>query len=394
MVVMQGICLLGATGSIGQSTLDIIAQHPDKFRLISASANESVDKMASICRQFKPKRVVMGTEKARDELAAQCSDFPISFEWGEEALESIASDSAVDQVMAAIMGFAGLKPTLAGVRAGKRILLANKESLVTAGKLFMDEVARHDVMLLPIDSEHNAIYQSLPQTHSGAHKKDVTKIVLTASGGPFRSWSLEEMTSVTPEQACKHPNWSMGQKISIDSASLMNKGLELIEACWLFDVTPNDVDVVVHPESIIHSMVSYRDGSVIAQMGNPDMKIPIAYGMTWPNRVETQVPSLNLVEIGQLNFEAPDLSRFPNLRLAADAWFMGGTAMAVLNAANEVAVAAFLNRQISFLDIAKVNEQVLSATNVVTVNSLDDVFEADLSSRQLSLDMISRGNFL
>jgi 1-deoxy-D-xylulose-5-phosphate reductoisomerase len=393
MALMQGICLLGATGSIGQSTLEIIAQHPDKFVLINASANESVDKMAEICRRFKPQRAVMGSEKACNELAQQCQGLATSFEWGEAALESIASDSAVDQVMAAIMGFAGLKPTLAGVRAGKRTLLANKESLVTAGRLFMDEVARHDVTLLPIDSEHNAIYQSLPQTSTGAHKQDVSKIILTASGGPFRTWSLDDMSSVTPAQACKHPNWSMGQKISIDSASLMNKGLELIEACWLFDVTPNEVDVVVHPESIIHSMVSYRDGSVIAQMGNPDMKIPIAYGMSWPDRVETNVAPLNLIDVARLNFESPDLLRFPNLKLAADAWFMGGTAMAVLNAANEIAVAAFLNRQIGFLDIAKLNEQVLTVANIVAVNTLDDVFEADRYSRHLALDMISRGKF-
>ena len=390
---MQGICLLGATGSIGQSTLDIIAQHPDKFVLISASANESVSKMAEICHRFKPLRVVMGTEKARDELALLCIGLSISFEWGVDALDSIASDSDVDQVMAAIMGFAGLKPTLAGIRAGKRTLLANKESLVTAGKLFMDEVDRHNVVLLPIDSEHNAIYQSLPQTMNGAHKKDISKILLTASGGPFRTWSLDEMALVTPEQACKHPNWSMGQKISVDSASLMNKGLELIEACWLFDVTPNDIDVIVHPESIIHSMVSYCDGSVIAQMGNPDMKIPIAYGMTWPDRIETQVPPLSLVDIGCLNFETPDISRFPNLKLAADAWFMEGTAMAVLNAANEVAVAAFLKRKIAFLDIAKVNDQVLHAANIVSVNTLEDVFEADLYARRLAKEIVSLGGF-
>lgn len=388
---MQGICLLGATGSIGQSTLDIIALHPDKFRLISASANHSVDKMAQICRRFKPLRVVMGSEKTRDELARQCSDLDISFEWGAQALDSIAADSAVDQVMAAIMGFAGLSPTLSGIRAGKRTLLANKESLVTAGKLFMDEVARHDVMLLPIDSEHNAIYQSLPQTSIGAHKKDVSKIILTASGGPFRTWSLEEMVSVTPAQACKHPNWSMGQKISIDSATLMNKGLELIEACWLFDVTPNEVDVVVHPESIIHSMVSYCDGSVLCQMGNPDMKIPIAYGMSWPDRIETSVAPLSLIDIGRLNFESPDVERFPNLTLAADAWFMGGTAMAVLNAANEVAVDAFLHHKIGFLDIAKLNEKVLSTANIVAVNELEDVLEADKMARRLALDMVSSG---
>jgi len=390
---MQGICLLGATGSIGQSTLDIIAQHPDKFSLVSASANTSVAKMADICRQFQPQRVVMGTQAARDELAVLCADLDISFEWGESSLESIAADSAVDQVMAAIMGFAGLKPTLSGIRAGKRILLANKESLVTAGKLFMDEVAHHNVCLLPIDSEHNAIYQSLPQHSTGAHKQDVDKIILTASGGPFRTWSLDEMANVTPAQACKHPNWSMGQKISIDSASLMNKGLELIEACWLFDVTPDDVEVVVHPESIIHSMVSYRDGSVISQMGNPDMKIPIAYGMTWPNRIETNVPSLNLTEIARLNFESPDRQRFPNLQLAADAWYLGGTAMATLNAANEIAVAAFLQGRIGFLDIASVNHKVLHQAEVVPVNDLEVVFAADAHARQLAEACIAQEAF-
>lgn len=390
---MQGICLLGATGSIGQSTLDVIAQHPDKFFLASASANQSVDKMADICRRFKPLRVVMGSQAARDELASKCQGLAVSFEWGEEALESIVSDSSVDQVMASIMGFAGLKPTLAGIRAGKRTLLANKESLVTAGKLFMDEVARNNVVLLPIDSEHNAIYQSLPQTSNGVHKRDVANIILTASGGPFKSWSIEDMSNVTPEQACKHPNWSMGQKISIDSATLMNKGLELIEACWLFDVTPNEVEVVVHPESIVHSMVSYIDGSVIAQLGNPDMKIPIAYGMSWPQRIETNVPPLNLVDVARLNFESPDLVRFPNLKLAADAWFMEGTAMAVLNAANEVSVSAFLKGEIGFLDIARLNERVLMSADIRTVNTIDDVFEADLYSRRLALGLVSGGCF-
>lgn len=390
---MQGICLLGATGSIGQSTLDIIEQHPDKFTLVSASANTSVDKMFDIYQRFKPQRMVMGTESARNELAEKCQDDSVSFEWGETALESIAADANIDQVMAAIMGFAGLRPTLAGVRAGKRILLANKESLVTAGKLFMDEVASHNALLLPIDSEHNAIFQSLPQNHMGAHTKDVSKIFLTASGGPFRERSMETMSVVTPEQACKHPNWSMGQKISIDSASLMNKGLELIEACWLFNVTPDDVEVVVHPESIIHSMVSYKDGSVIAQMGNPDMKIPIAYGMTWPNRVETQVPPLDLINIARLNFEAPDIERFPNLRLAAEAWYLGGTAMAVLNAANEVAVAAFLSEKISFLDIARLNEYVLTRAHIHPVDCLDDVFEADKIARQFAEDVVDNGGF-
>ena len=384
----QRICLLGATGSIGSSTLGVIEKHSDQFELVSVAANASVERMAEICRQFLPQRAVMGSEKARDALAKLCHGLPIQFEWGSEAMEDIASDDACDQVMASIMGFAGLRPTLAAIRAGKRVLLANKESLVTAGRLFMDEVAKHNVVLMPIDSEHNAIYQCLPQTKQGAIKRDVDKILLTASGGPFREFSMEQMCAVTPAQACAHPNWTMGQKISVDSASLMNKGLELIEACWLFDVTPDQVQVVVHPESIIHSMVSYKDGSVIAQMGNPDMKIPIAYGMTWPKRVETDVPPLDLFSVSQLNFEAPDIKRFPNLRLAKEAWFMGGTAMATLNASNEVAVAAFLNKQISFLDIARINEKVLERSEISVVNELGAVFDADFEARSMALRVI------
>lgn len=385
---MQKVCLLGATGSIGASTLDVIARYPQQFKLVSAAANTNVEKMAQICRDFIPERVVMGNQHSRDQLAQLCADLPIQFDYGQAAMESIAAGDC-DQVMAAIMGFAGLRPTLAGIRAGKRTLLANKESLVTSGRLFMEEVARHDVVLMPIDSEHNAIYQCLPQSEFGAQKRDVARILLTASGGPFRTFTPEQMTNVTPAQACAHPNWSMGQKISVDSASLMNKGLELIEACWLFDVTPKEVQVVVHPESIVHSMVSYTDGSVIAQMGNPDMKIPIAYGMTWPERIDTGVSQLDFFELAQLNFEAPDLQRFPNLRLASDAWFAGGTAMAALNAANEMAVAAFLNNQLSFLDIARLNERVLERSEIKAVNDLDAVFEADRSARELASRLIS-----
>ncbi|MBJ7550687.1 1-deoxy-D-xylulose-5-phosphate reductoisomerase [Marinomonas ostreistagni] len=386
--MIQRICLLGATGSIGRSTLDVISQYPERYKLSSVAANKNVERMADICRQFEPERAVMGSKQARDELAALCADLDIEFEFGSEAMEDIASDNC-DQVMAAIMGFAGLRPTLAAIRAGKRVLLANKESLVTAGRLFMEEVANHDVTLMPIDSEHNAIFQCLPQTLAGVSKRDVDKILLTASGGPFRSFSAEQMLDVTPSQACAHPNWSMGRKISVDSASLMNKGLELIEACWLFDVTPADVQVVVHPESIIHSMVSYKDGSVIAQMGNPDMKIPIAYGMTWPDRIEAGVESLDLFKVAQLNFEEPDLERFPNLRLASEAWYLGGTAMACLNAANEVAVAAFLDEKISFLDIARLNQRVLERSDIKAVNDLDVVFESDERARTLAQQLIA-----
>ena len=391
---MQNICLLGATGSIGSSTLDLIQQHPERFKLVSVAANTSVDRMVEICHQFKPERVVMGNQQACDQVAQACSGLLIQFEYGAEAMSSIASDSQVDQVVAAIVGFAGLTSTLAAIRAGKRILLANKESLVTAGQLFMDEVAKHKVTLMPIDSEHNAIFQCLPQNESGALKKSVEKILLTASGGPFREFSHEQMLAVTPEQACKHPNWSMGRKISVDSASMMNKGLELIEACWLFAVTPDDIEVVVHPQSIIHSMVSYDDGSVIAQMGNPDMKVPIAYGMTWPERITTQVKSLDLFEVARLDFSKPDTTQFPNLQLAADAWYIGGTAMASLNAANEIAVDAFLNKQIGFLDIAKINAEVLEQTAVFPVTDLDAVFGADKIARQKAMDIIKTKAFL
>lgn len=389
----QGICLLGATGSIGTSTLDIIAQHPDRFHLVSAVAHSNVDKMAAICERFAPKCVVMTDADAAEQLAQRIAHLPVTVASSADDLDAIVSAPEVDQVMAAIMGFAGLRPTLAAIRAGKRILLANKESLVTAGKLFMAEVAKHEVLLLPIDSEHNAIYQSLPQSQQGAMLKDVDKLLLTASGGPFRTWSMAQMQDVTPEQACAHPNWSMGQKISVDSASLMNKGLELIEACWLFGVTPEQVDVVVHPQSIIHSMVSYNDGSVIAQMGNPDMRVPIAYGMTWSERVTTQVAPLNLFQIARLDFEAPDLTRFPNLRLASEAWYAGGTAMATLNAANEVAVAAFLQRQIGFLDIAKVNEKVLELSPVGQVNDLSVVFAADEQARTCAAEVIASRSY-
>jgi len=392
--VKQSICLLGATGSIGDSTLDIIRQHPEKFSLFAVAANTNVGKMAYICDTFRPKVAVMGDSESRDELARRCKGLDIQFEWGEEAMCRIASAAEVDQVMAAIMGFAGLKPTLSAIRAKKRILLANKESLVTAGKLFMDEVARYGVTLMPIDSEHNAIFQCLPQDDHGFSKSHVSKLLLTASGGPFKDWSLEDMKKVTPSQACNHPNWSMGQKISIDSASLMNKGLELIEACWLFDMTPNDIDVVVHPQSIIHSMVSYEDGSVIAQMGVPDMKVPIAYGMSWPNRITTEVAQLNLMDVATLDFSQPDLVRFPNLKLAADAWFMGGTAMAHLNAANEVAVDAFLKKQIGFLDIATINARVLNELPVFPVTDLAKVFEGDRIARKLAQTFVQSGKYL
>lgn len=385
---MQKICLLGATGSIGKSTLELIEQHPERFSLFAVAANTNVDLMVEICERFSPKRVVMGDKDAYQKVAQRCHNLDIQVECGVDAMCSIASDSHVDQVMAAIVGIAGLQPTLAAVQAGKRVLLANKESLVTAGGLFMQKVQEHQATLFPVDSEHNAIFQCLPQNEAGVTTKSVERVLLTASGGPFRDLPIHEMQAITPKQACQHPNWSMGRKISVDSASLMNKGLELIEACWLFGLTPDDIEVVIHPQSIVHSMVSYKDGSVLAQMGNPDMKIPIAYSMTWPERITTEVDSLNLLEITKLDFQAPDYKRFPNLRLAGDAWSLGGTAMATLNAANEVAVDAFLNEKIGFLDIATVNEKTLERSKVSPVTDLDAVLEADMLARSIANDLI------
>ncbi|TBR43452.1 1-deoxy-D-xylulose-5-phosphate reductoisomerase [Marinomonas agarivorans] len=393
----QNICILGATGSIGTSTLDVIRQHEERFSVFAVAAHSNVERMVQICHQFQPARVVMGTESACEQVKNQCLGMDIEFTYGIEAMSNIAADPQVDQVMAAIMGFAGLAPTLAAIRTGKRILLANKESLVTAGSLFMQEVEKHGAVLLPIDSEHNAIYQCLPQFTEGARGEmlhHVEKVLLTASGGPFRELSKREMSHVTPEQACKHPNWSMGRKISVDSASLMNKGLELIEACWLFDVEPKDIEVVIHPQSIVHSMVSYKDGSVLAQMGNPDMRTPIAYGMAWPERITADVAPLDLMAIAQLDFFAPDYERFPNLSLAADAWYAGGSAMASLNAANEIAVDAFLKGQIGFLDIAEINSQVLEQSEIYSVTGLDVVFEADKIARKAANDLVKHKVYL
>jgi len=381
--VTRSLCILGATGSIGQSTLDVQARHPDRFSLYAVTANSQVDKMVQICRQHRPRVAVMACEASADALRQALSDLPdIRVEGGAAALEMVASADEVDVVMAAIVGAVGLMPTLAAVRAGKRVLLANKEALVMAGHLFMQEVEAHQAELLPIDSEHNAIFQCLPTDYSsGLEAQGVTRILLTGSGGPFRQLALDKFHDITPEQAIAHPNWSMGPKISVDSATMMNKGLELIEACWLFDVAQEQVQIVLHPQSIIHSMVAYNDGSVLAQMGNPDMRTPIANALAWPQRIESGVEPLDLVAVSQLNFEDADESRFPCLKLARLAIQQGGTCPAILNAANEVAVAAFLQRRIAFTRIAELIERALDRFSPRATDDLQEILSDDRRAR-------------
>ncbi len=379
---MQTICLLGATGSIGQSTLDVLARHPERFELHAVSANSHVERMAELCRQHCPKIAVMADPAAADRLRAELDGSGIEIRSGEQALIDIAADPEVDTVMAAIVGAVGLMPTLAAVRAGKRVLLANKEALVMAGQLFMDAVRAHGAELLPIDSEHNAIFQCLPAGElRGLRGKGVSRIWLTGSGGPFRELPLERFAAITPQQAIAHPNWSMGPKISVDSATMMNKGLELIEACWLFDLPESDIEILLHPQSIIHSMVAYDDGSVLAQMGNPDMRTPIAHALAWPGRIASGVEPLDLVKVSQLNFEAADENRFPCLRLARAAIAEGGTAPAILNAANEIAVEAFLAGRIPFTRIPQLIEDCMQQTPAHASNSLDRILADDAAAR-------------
>ncbi|MCB1689887.1 MAG: 1-deoxy-D-xylulose-5-phosphate reductoisomerase [Halioglobus sp.] len=380
------VSVLGSTGSIGTSTLDVIARHPDRFEVYALAAHSSVDAMLAQCLAFSPRYAVMMDEAAATLLQKRLpADAVTEVLQGESGLEDVVTAPQVDVVMAAIVGAAGLPSTLAAASAGKTLLLANKESLVMGGHLLMQAVRESGACLLPIDSEHNAIFQCMPvdgrATPSG---KGVSKVLLTASGGPFRQWSHAQMIAATPDQACAHPNWSMGRKISVDSASLMNKGLELIEACWIFDLAPASVDVVVHPQSIIHSLVQYLDGSVLAQLGNPDMRTAIAYGLGWPERLESGVPPLDLVATARLDFEAPDEYRFPCLRLARESFAAGGTAMAVCNAANEVAVAAFLDNGIRFTDIPVVIERTLEQVDNVEPTSLSVVENADAQARQVA----------
>jgi len=389
---MQSITVLGATGSIGESTLDVLAQHADKYSVFALTGHRQLDKLAAQCLQHNAQYAVVNDKASAEKLRALLGDLQSTTEvlFGVESLCEVARCEQVDMVMAAIVGAAGLLPTLAAVDAGKKVLLANKESLVMAGGLFMQAVKTSGATLLPIDSEHNAIFQCLPEGNSNGQQSGVKKIILSASGGPFRTWTLEQMKSATPEQACAHPNWDMGNKISVDSASMMNKGLELIEAKWLFNTEPQHIDILVHPQSVIHSLVHYIDGSVLAQLGNPDMRTPIAHGLAWPQRITSNVPDLDLGEIAQLNFESPDTERFPCLQLAYDVATTGGDAPAVLNAANEVAVQAFLNRRIGFTEIAQVVENTLSGFVFSEPQSLEAVQDADVRARAVSSDLIKR----
>ena len=387
---MRLVSVLGCTGSIGVNTLDVVRRNSQQFKVFGLAANTSVNAMLAQCLEHRPQYAVMMCENAATELAAlmpeACGTRVLH---GEAGLELISTAPEVDAVMAAIVGSAGLPSTLAAARAGKTLLLANKESLVMGGHLLMQAVRENGARLLPIDSEHNAIFQCMPVSPEAQPElRGVSKVLLTASGGPFRTWSTEQMQQASPDQACAHPNWSMGRKISVDSASLMNKGLEFIEACWIFDLQPEMIDVVVHPQSIIHSMVQYTDGSVLAQMGNPDMRTPIAYGLGWPDRLASGVAPLDLIATARLDFEAPDEGRFPCLRLAREAVAVGGTSMASCNAANEVAVAAFLAENVKFTDIPIIIEKTLERVAVVEPRCLSEVETADVEARSCAHEII------
>ncbi len=389
----QQITVLGATGSIGLSTLDVIARHPDRYQVFGLSGYSRLAELLALCVKHLPKVAVVPDERAASQLQAGLRSAGLNTEVlvGEEGLCQIASAPEVDAVMAAIVGAAGLRPTLAAVHTGKKILLANKEALVMTGDLFMQAVRRSGSVLLPIDSEHNAIFQCLPHDYArGLGAVGVRRILLTASGGPFRETQLADLQHVTPDQACAHPNWSMGRKISVDSASMMNKGLELIEACWLFDAKPSQVEVVIHPQSVIHSLVDYVDGSVLAQLGNPDMRTPIANALAWPERIDSGVAPLDLFAVARLDFQRPDEQRFPCLRLAREAAVAGNSAPAMLNAANEVAVGAFLDGRIRYPQIAHMIEDVLGSEPVIALDELDAVFVVDAKARLRAEQWLSR----
>ncbi|MDP2134343.1 MAG: 1-deoxy-D-xylulose-5-phosphate reductoisomerase [Sulfuritalea sp.] len=390
---MMKLTILGATGSIGVSTLDVVARHPERFEVVALSGHRQVEVLAAQCRQFRPAYAVVGSPADAGRLAGLLKDAGLATEvlHGAEALVQVASLPGVDAVMAAIVGAAGLPPTLAAARAGKRVLLANKEALVMAGAVFMNEARRAGALLLPIDSEHNAVFQSMPYAYAGDMTRGgVRRILLTASGGPFRRTPLDALTRITPEQAVAHPNWVMGRKISVDSATMMNKGLEVIEAHWLFSAPADRIEVVIHPQSVIHSLVDYEDGSVLAQLGNPDMRTPIAHALAWPERIESGVAPLDLFAVARLDFERPDLARFPCLDLAYRALRAEGNAAAVLNAANEVAVAAFLERRLPFLGIAGLIEATLDAVPQAVLPDLAAVLEADRQARSAAREILAR----
>jgi 1-deoxy-D-xylulose-5-phosphate reductoisomerase len=390
---VQGITILGSTGSIGVNTLDVISRHPDNFKVMALSANSQIERLFSQCEQFRPTYAVMADEAAATQLADRIkqADLPIEVLAGIDGLVQVSQLDEVHQVMAAIVGAAGLLPTLAAAKAGKRVLLANKEALVMSGRLFMEAVKQNQAELLPIDSEHNAIFQCMPTSFdNGLDSVGVRRILLTGSGGPFRTTAMDKLANVTPQQACAHPNWDMGRKISVDSATMMNKGLELIEACWLFNTSPDHVEIMLHPQSVIHSMVEYVDGSVLAQLGQPDMRTPIAHAMAWPKRIDSGVERLNLIDVARLEFEKPDLQRFPCLRLAEQAARAGGTTPAILNAANEIAVAEFLDNKIRFIDIAPLVEDVMTQIPTMAANDLDTILQADQTAREHARRWIDR----
>jgi 1-deoxy-D-xylulose-5-phosphate reductoisomerase len=388
----QNLVVLGATGSIGLNTLDVAARHPLRFRIFALSANERIDALAELCLLHKPRYAIVARAAQAEALGARLGAGNAEILVGEQGLVTISAHAEADCVMAAIVGAAGLAPTLAAARAGKKVLLANKEALVMAGPIFMEAVRAHGATLLPIDSEHNAIFQCLPRFSAadlGSH--GVRRVLLTASGGPFREFALAQLENVTPDEACAHPNWIMGRKISVDSATMMNKALEIIEAHWLFGATSEQIEVVIHPQSVVHSMVEYADGSVIAQLGNPDMRTPIAHALAYPERMEAGVGSLDLARIGRLDFAAPDIARFPALRLGYRALAEGGTSPATLNAANEVAVSAFLERRLSFLGITQVIEAVMNDLPSRPLATLDDVLDADAAARRHATRRIESG---
>jgi 1-deoxy-D-xylulose-5-phosphate reductoisomerase len=386
-----GVTILGSTGSIGKSTLEVLRIHSDRYQVIALTANKNSSDLLQQCREFKPKFAVLSEPKVAEDIQRQfqheCPDTKLLS--GADALEMVAQLPEAQYVMAAIVGAAGLLPTLAAARSGKRILLANKEALVVSGRLLLDQVKQNNATILPIDSEHNAVFQCLPADYGrGLHEVGVNRILLTASGGPFRNYPMEELSTVTPEQACAHPNWEMGRKISVDSATMMNKGLELIEACLLFDATPDEVEVVLHPQSVIHSLVEYRDGSTLAQLGNPDMRTPIAHALAWPDRIGSGVEGLDLFKVARLDFEPPDLTRFPCLALAYRAAREGGSSPAVLNAANEVAVEAFLSSKIPFTAIAQLIESVMDTVEKIDSFNLKQVLEIDQQARSVARELI------
>ncbi len=386
MSAPRGIAILGATGSIGLNTLDVIQRNPEDYRVVALTAHRNVERMVQLCRQYRPAYAVMADTGAAGKLA-DClrHEVPeIVVRGGAEALSEVVGLPEVDTVMAAIVGAAGLLPTLEAARRGKRILLANKEALVMSGALFMRQVKEAGATLLPVDSEHNALFQGMPAAYlpGSGRPEGVTRILLTASGGPFRTTPLDALSNITPEQACAHPNWAMGRKISVDSATMMNKGLEVIEACWLYAMPESDVQVIVHPQSVVHSMVQYQDGSVLAQLGNPDMRTPIAHCLGWPRRIDAGVAALDMFAVGRLDFEPPDLQRFPCLRLAQEVSRHGGTSAAILNAANEVAVQAFLEQRLAFTAIPGIIETVLEELSPHDADSIDIIIEDDVRARE------------